>query len=291
MSTMPKDAPDAVLAAVLPAVRRFLADSPYGIALGGSHAKGTSDALSDVDVYLFAPAVVPRARRIEVVADVLGIAPEAVSSWGGDEPFEQAGTDFRFRDTEVECWIRSSTRIESVIEGAKRGEIRREYVGWAVAGFFDYVALGDIQAMRVVEDPSGMLARWKADVDPYPEPLRRAVLGRFTREAAFWPDSFHYRTAMERSDTLYTSAIVQQVVHALVQCVFALNGVYFPGDKKLASALDALPVRPEAFARRIQQLLFPGAEPDRTLLEEQRRALGALVSEVEKLVAGASKQG
>ena len=281
------DTPGALLAAVLPVVRRFRADphTAYGIALGGSHAKGTSDALSDVDVYLFAPAVLPGTQRIEVVAEAFGLAPEAVSSWGGDEPFEQGGTDFRFRNREVECWLRNTESIASVIDSAKRGEIRREYSVWAVAGFFDYVALSDIQAMHVVEDPFGLLSGWKAEVARYPESLRRAVLDRFTREAAFWPDNFHYRTAVERVDALYTSGIVQQVVHALIQSVFAVNGVYFPGDKKLGSALDALPVRPEAFAQRVQALLFPGAEPDRGLLEEQRRALGVLVADVESLVA------
>jgi hypothetical protein len=105
------------------------------------------------------------------------------------------------------------------------------------------------------------------------------------REAAFWPDNFHYETAVEREDTIYTSAIVQQVLHALVQVVFGLNRAYFPGDKKLTHALEKLPVKPEAFTSRLQTLLFPGKDPGVVELREQRRELGVLVTEVQQLVS------
>jgi hypothetical protein len=62
-----------------------------------------------------------------------------------------------------------------------------------------------------------MLARWKAQVAVYPEPLRDAILRQFMTEAAFWPDNPHYLSAIERGDVIYTSAIVQQVVQALIQ--------------------------------------------------------------------------
>ncbi|HEV2735959.1 MAG TPA: DUF4037 domain-containing protein [Longimicrobiaceae bacterium] len=275
--------PDLVLRELLPLLRRFC-PGEHGIALGGSHAKGGGDALSDVDVYLFADRVVPGARRRDLVLEALGEAAEAVS-WGRDEPFTGGGTDFTYRGTRVECWLRSSRQLQATIAACRRGEIRREHSVWAVMGFFDCVALADMRAMRIVEDPGGMLARWKAEVAVYPEPLRRALLGRFMAEAAFWPDNFHYASAVERADAIYVSGIVQQVAQALVQVVFALNGEYFPGEKRLDAALEKLPVVPPAFARRLRALLFSGEDPGVAELREQRRALGALVAEVERLVA------
>jgi len=38
--------PDTVVRELLPLVRAFCAGEPYGVALGGSHAKGTADAQS-----------------------------------------------------------------------------------------------------------------------------------------------------------------------------------------------------------------------------------------------------
>lgn len=281
---MEMESSELIVDNLLPLVRCFCV-GPYGIALGGSHAKGTSDDLSDVDIYVFAPRVLPRLDRSRMISDALGEAAADISSWGQDEPFVQGGTDFRFRGRPVECWLRNAEQVGAALAACKRGEIRREYSIWATMGFFDHVVLADVHAMRVVEDLYGLLARWKEMVATYPEALRQAILEQFMREAAFWPDNFHYETAVEREDTIYTSAIVQQVLHALVQVVFGLNRAYFPGDKKLTHALEKLPVKPEAFTSRLQTLLFPGKDPGVVELREQRRELGVLVTEVQQLVS------
>jgi hypothetical protein len=274
--------PDAVVRELLPLVRAFCAGDPYGIALGGSHTKGTGDAHSDVDVYLFADAFLPVARRGELVTARLGDAAQPVS-WGADEPFVEGGTDFSVDGIRVECWLRSARRVELTIGECLQGRIRREQAVWTAMGYFSYVALGDVQAMRVADDPQGMLARWKAQVATYPEPLREAILGRFLPEAAFWPENPHYLGAVERADVIYTSAIVQQALQALIQVVFALNREYFPGEKKLAGALEKLPISPPGFAARCEALLSPGAPPSVAALREQQRDLTALVSEVREL--------
>jgi hypothetical protein len=275
--------PDDLARRLLPLVREFCV-GPYGIALGGSHAKECGDAHSDVDLYLFADRVLPGGERRRRVIDALGEASGAVS-WGRDDPFVEGGTDFGHHGVRVECWLRSASHVERTIAACRRGEVRRDYVVWTVMGFFGHAALADVRSMRILEDAGGMLARWKAEVEAYPEPLRRALLGRFMREAAFWPGNFHYHTAIERADVIYTSGIVQQVAQALVQVAFALNREYFPGEKKLAGSLAALPLRPDAFPARLQSLLTIGKDPDVAALRGQRRELAALVAEMERLVA------
>lgn len=272
------DSAERLVRELVPLVRGFTA-GPAAIALGGSHAKGNGDALSDLDVYLFADAVLPARQRDERVTDALG-AGAGVQSWGGDEPFVQGGTDFLYHGLRVECWLRRVDEVERTIAAAVRGEIRREYSGWAVMGFFGHVALADVHTMRVVEDPLGTLARWKADVAVYPEALRRALIGRFLSDATFWPGNPHYASAVEREDVIYASAIVQQVVHAVIQVVFALNRAYFPGEKMLEERVETLPIRPADFAARLRGLLT-GADGIRA----QHRELGALVAETARLVA------
>jgi hypothetical protein len=273
--------PDLLVADLLPLLRRFCAGG-HGIALGGSCAKGTSDDLSDVDVYLFAHAVLPARERADLAAETLGESAQAVS-WGTDESFVQGGTDFTYRGHRVECWLRSVGGVERTIEECRRGEIRRDYVHWTVMGFFNYATLADLRTMRIVEDPHGVLGRWKEAVGRYPDALRREVLRRFGREAAFWPGNVHYETAVERGDVIYASGIVQQVLHAVIQVVFALNREYFPGEKGLAGALEKLAVRPPALAERVQALLAPAPHEGVEGLREQRRALAALVAEVADL--------
>lgn len=275
--------PQPVEGTLLPLLRQ-MCSGPYGIAVGGSHAKGSSDALSDVDLYLFAYRVLPGAHRSSLITEAFGERVHA-ASWGQDAPFVEGGTDFLYEGQRVECWLRNAEQVESAIAACKRGEIRREYSIWAVTGFFNYVVLADVQAMRIVEDPYGLLARWKADVSTYPEALRQAILRRFMREAAFWPENFHYQSAIARADIIYTTAIVQQVMQALVQVIFALNREYFPGEKKLSGSIGKLSVQPQAFAARLEALLLSlGKDVSEAQFEEQQQAMGALVADTKELV-------
>lgn len=274
--------PDEIVAGLLPMLRTWVAGD-YGIAIGGSYARGRGDSLSDIDIYLFANDVLPAARRDERVLAELG-AKARPESWGADEPFVQGGTDFWPAGQRVECWLRSTREVDRTLRACLGGEVRREYVVWTVMGFLSYTALADVHSMKVVDDPHGILARWKAAVATYPAALRQSILGRFMPEAAFWPENFHYRTAVQRADVIYTSAIVQQVLQALIQVVFALNHAYFPGEKRLAHAMETLPVQPSGFAQRVQELLTQ-ASVDVEGLEKQRRELAALVAEMRALVS------
>ncbi len=269
---------------LLPLLRAWVSDgqAKSGIALGGSYAKWIGDDQSDVDLYIFADMVLPGAQRSQLIVEHLG-PQTGVVSWGRDAPFEQGGTDFWYRGRKVEVWLRHSGQIGEMIAACCRGEIRRDWVRWTVQGFFNYVVLSDVYVMQVVDDPQGLLAGWKAAVETYPAPLREAILARFWPEARFWPQNFHYRTAIARADVIYTTGIVQQTLQALIQVLFALNRVYFPGEKKLAQTLDHLPLKPAALAERVQVLLYPGRPVSVDDLEAQRLELVALLDETEQL--------
>jgi predicted nucleotidyltransferase len=273
--------PEKLLADLLPVLSRSCRGS-YGIALGGSHAKNRSDRFSDLDVYVFTDAVLPARVRGALLLEAL---PDATQprSWGADDPFVQVGTDFDYQGVRIECWFRSAHHVASTLERCLRGEVRREYVAWTVMGFFNHVLLSDLQTMRILADPEGILARWQAAVRVYPEPLRRAILDRFMSEAQFWPENPHYRSGIERADLFYVSGIVQQVVQALIQVLFALNRVYVPGEKNLAAALATLPIRPDECELRLETLLrIPDGRPED--LRAQQSSLCGLVVDVAELV-------
>lgn len=157
-------------------------------------------------------------------------------------------------------------------------------------GFYNHCALSDLSKMIPLDDPYGLLARWKYEVGAYPPKLREAIVAAHLRAAKFWPDNFHYLSAVERGDVIYVTGIVQQVVNNLIQVVFALNRVYFPGEKKLDVALDHLATKPVAFTERIKRLVSPGVVPDVVFLRRQSAELAALVREVEALVMETSRQ-
>ena len=276
------DQPLDTAKSLLPLLRSLCAGD-YGIALGGAHAKGVDDSRSDLDLYVFArevPANAQRDRFCRQFADSI----HGVTSWGDDARFIQGGTDFYLAGLKVEVWFRQVDYIAGVIAECQQGIVKHDFVTWTVMGFFNHCTLSDLHEMMVLEDPAGMLAAWQAQIAEYPPALRQRILADYLGAALFWPDNFHYKSAVERGDLIYTAGIAQQVINNLIQVLFAYNRVYFPGEKKLAAALDHLPVKPGDFTRRVQRILFPQAAPDTDLLAWQRAELARLVDEVRALV-------
>ena len=267
---------------VIPLLRQFCVGE-YGIAIGGSHAKGISDEQSDVDIYLFAKLILPCDQRSALIEHEIE-KPGQVKSWGNDVEFVEGGTDFWYAGRKFECWLRNVQYVEKTLQMCEQGQVERTFVVWTVMGFYNYVVLSDIHGMQIVEDPYGFLGRWKAQIAKYPAALREAIVGRYLADAQFWPENFHYRSAVERGDILYTSGIVQLVVYALIQVVFALNRVYFPGEKKVGVVLEKLDLQPRDFNQRIRELVYPGDAGSIVHLQAQREALGRLVNEVKQLV-------
>ncbi|MBI5672171.1 MAG: DUF4037 domain-containing protein [Nitrospirae bacterium] len=273
---------DPLVTAMLPMLHK-LCDGQVCIAIGGSRAKGSADQWADLDIYLFSTTVRTCPDRETLVSALL---PEArnVTTWGCDDPFVEGGTDFLLDGIRVECWHRNQASVEAKLQASLNGEITRQYSAWAVMGFFDHTVLADIRTMHIVADAHGTINRWKQTVCVYPETLRRSLLQRFMREAAFWPNSPHYLSAIERVDLIYTNAIVQHTLHALIQVLFALNREYFPGEKQLINTMDKLALRPRGLSDRIRQILNPGMAIGRDQLAAQANALADLVVETKSLV-------
>lgn len=268
----------AKIDALLPLLRQF-PGAEYGIALGGAHAKSMDDAASDLDLYIFSTGARPAAER-ERLTRAFSTAISDIVAWDTSTPFEQGGTDFTFDGIRVETWYRARGHIEQTIADCIAGRIKTELVTWTPSGFYNYCTLSDLKSMVTVDDPAGMIAAWKAAIAAYPPQLKTAIVQSSLAAAGFWPWNVHYSSAVERVDVIYTSSIAQQVAHNLIQAVFALNEVYFPGDKKLAQALTRLPRLPERFVERVTALLHPAEPASADLLRAQKTELQQLVDAV-----------
>lgn len=248
-----------------------MTEGKCAIALAGAHAKGTADAASDIDLYVFAERAKPRAQRLELVRSIAdqGAAPWVddfdAAPWGG-------GMDFLYQGTPVEVVGRTLSRMDQVIGDCLAGKFEIIPAAWTSNGYYTFIYLCELSFIKPVWDPDGVLAAYRQKAAVYPEPLRRAILETFLGRAGTWMDNFHYESAVRRGDVLFTAPIVLHTVMDMVQVVFGLNRVYFTGDKKLEAALANMPYCPEAL-RPGQLDILLSTPRDTAHLERQRQLL------------------
>lgn len=225
------------------------------IALAGAHAKGVADASSDIDFYIFAEEAQPMELRralIESIADP-GTTPWLdetfdATPWGG-------GMDFMYQGTPVEVTARTFDRMNRVVDGCLAGEFEIIPATWTSNGYYTFIYLCELSFIMPVYDPEGTLAALQKKAAVYPEALRRSIVETFWGRANTWLDNFHYESAIERQDVLFTAPIVLHTILDLVQVIFALNHTYFSGDKKLEVALSKLPACPAILLKELRFLL------------------------------------
>ena len=272
----------AIVDELLPLIRSFTS-CEYGIAVGGAHAKGVADSESDLDIYLFTRGALKNSERESLTVRYSSKISDIVT-WGNEEPFDQGGSDFYFDKTKIECWLRNSDNISNSVSECKEGIVKQELVRWTTTGFYNHCCLSDLKHMIPIEDPCEILLKWQTDIREYPPKLREAIIQKHLSGARFWPNNFHYKSAVERQDIVYTTGIIQQVIHNLIQVLFAVNRAYFPGDKKLEQALGKLDILPERFIERMITLIFPAEKASVETLRAQQHNLQQLLKDVEIIV-------
>lgn len=240
------------------------------IALAGAHAKGVADAASDIDLYIFAERAKPYQQRLELIRRVADLGS---ASWV-DEQFDAApwggGMNFLYRGTPVEVSGRTLERMDQVVGDCLKGKFEIIPATWTSNGYYTFIYLCELSFIKSVWDPDGVLAEYQKKAAVYPEPLRRAILETFMGRIETWMDNFHYESAIRRGDILFTAPIVLHTLMDMVQVVFALNRVYFTGDKKLEAALSKMPFCPEALRPCQLDILLTAARDPETLAQQRR---------------------
>jgi predicted nucleotidyltransferase len=263
---------------LIASVLQGLAIGHYAIALAGSHAKGTADAASDIDMYLFVEEMVPydaQREAIRTIADkdqFLMISRDIEASpWGGE-------ISFVLNRVIVEVTVRSIRRMNTVITDCLEGKFEIIPATWTSNGYYTYCYLAEADFMKPLDDPYGILARWKDRVRIYPEKLKPAIINVFLQRSGTWIDNFHYVSAIGHGDILFTAPIVLHTVMDMIQVIYAINCRYFPGDKKLEEQLKKLPYCPILLTDNLE-LLFDN-QKEKKHLENQHAILKAIRQEL-----------
>jgi hypothetical protein len=215
------------------------------VVLTGSVSRGVADDVSDVEMLVVTPEQLELAECFEL-ARAAGL--EGLDTWGDQST--------------------STRRVFGYYEGVPFELIwwSRELAESSIDSFFsgDAPSSADAIACGVSLRTSGSLARWQARLADYPEELARSRI-----EAAALPwggfTPAGLLTLVRPTELLSrTEWMLDGAVRAL-RIVYALNRVWAPTTKRLASRAATLAVKPDRLAERIEEA-FTEPDPWRALL-------------------------
>lgn len=222
-----------------------------GVVLGGSRARGTHTADSDIDIGIYY-----NQDTLDLAA--LNAAAQAVDSehrenlisppgeWG---QWVNGGGWLVIDGYHVDFILRDIARVESEIRACKAGKVTAHYQTGHPHAYINAMYMGELAICKVLWDKNGGMSTLKADAERYPQELKRALIGFFSFEARF--SHMFAESNVDKDDAYYVTAHIVRAVSALNQVLFALNEEYCLNEKKAVKMIDGFAINPENYKNRI----------------------------------------
>lgn len=225
------------------------------VALGGSQARGTALAGSDIDLAIYyEPESPPDVAALQALARALDPRPEAdVTEPGAWGPWVNGGAWLVVDGQRVDWLYRDLARVRDVIAECHAGRITCDYQVGHPHGFHNHIYLAETLVCHPLHDPHGLLTTLKAEAAPYPEPLRQAIIRTYLWEAAFSLEIA--AKAAARADVTYVAGCLYRCAACLVQVLFALNRAPFLNEKGALALAATFPLLPDRFCPSLEHTL------------------------------------
>ena len=234
-----------------------------GVVLGGSYARGTQRATSDLDVGIYYHEAAPFAiEDIRQVAAGIAVPPDPVVTdfyaWGA---WVNGGAWLHTAVGKVDFLYRNLDQVRRTIDDARAGHVEHDYGQQPAYGFYSVAYLAETSSCLPLYDPAGEIAALKALVAVYPRDLKARLVADSLWSAEFTLD--HARDFAEGGDVYNTVGCLTRTAANLTQALFALNEVYFQSDKRVMATIAGFAQAPDSFASRVAAILaHPGATAD-----------------------------
>jgi Domain of unknown function (DUF4037) len=234
------------------------------VALAGSRTSPFADSQSDLDLYVYADAIVPTSLRAEIVRN----APRAEignSFWEpGDEWIDAdsgISIDVMFRTTR---WIQD--RLDSVLQRHEAS------VGYSTCFWYN------VRNSRALFDRSGWFKELQEKASqPYPEALQRAIVAKNYPILRSNLSSYlrQIELAVQRHDPVSLNHRAAAMLASYFDIVFAVNAQPHPGEKRLIELARALCLNlPSGMAEQVTAFL--SALPNNRVTERANAILEGL---------------
>lgn len=242
------------------------------VTLAGSQSTGMAQATSDLDMYVYVRAPIPLAERRRITTEQASRAEVDNQYWEpGDEWIDRAlqvGVDLMFRDP---AWIEE--QIDRVL-------VRHEAsVGYSTAFWHN------VRSSRVLFDRRGWFSALRSRAaQPYPEPLRRAIVAKNHPLLRRNLSSYRHQleSAIRRNDGVSINHRVAALLASYFDILFAINRLPHPGEKRQVQiALDRCARLPAGMVMQLDALLAACGGADAEILAR----LDALLDGLDALLA------
>ena len=216
------------------------------IALGGSEGAGEADALSDVDLYIYAEEPISAEDRRAIAADF-------ATRMEIDNRFWEPGDEWidRISGRGVDIMYRSPAWIEEQLERVLR---RHE----ASIGYSTCLWWNVLHSEALYDSEAWYAGLQQAARQPYPDPLREAIIAR--NLPILRRNISSYRRQIEiallRRDFVSVNHRVAAFLASYWDIVFAVNSLPHPGEKRILEHARRLCARlPEGCEETVEALL------------------------------------
>lgn len=228
------------------------------IAWGGSYSSAAADTASDIDLYVYLRSPLPPEQRVSFIrararyAEIDNQVTEPGDAWvEADSGIE---IDVMYRDPH---WIQD--QLDRVLVHHQASS------GYSTAFWYN------VLHSQPLFDRDGFFAALQAQAQqPYPEPLRRAIINRnypLLRDA-LWSYRQQITSAVGRSDLISANHRVAALLASYFDVLFAINRLPHPGEKRMiAYAIRDCPLLPRDMADQITALLLASAHASDEVLD------------------------
>lgn len=276
---------DALIGALVADLQQ--APGVVAVVLGGSRARGTHTAQSDIDLALYYwPDQPLDLTRLGALATAVDDArrPNVITAIGDWGPWINGGGWLTVRAMAVDLLYRDLRKVGEVVQECRAGRPHIAYQPGHPHGFITAIYLAEIALCRVLWDPTGVIAALKQTTSPYPAGLKAALIRQF-----FWEADFALKVAekaIPRQDVSYIAGCCFRSVSCLIQTLFALNDCYWMNEKGAVALASVFPLTPPRLAERIGAAFarLAPAEDALTLAIGELAQLGAETAELLGLV-------
>lgn len=254
------------------------------VVLGGSRARGTHHAHSDIDIGIYYDEAAgfnvddvnkiahkwDDERRENLVTN-LGEWGEWING-GGWLTVQGYHVDFIFRDIH---------RVEKVIDDCLSGHVSSHYHAGHPHAYLNVMYMGEVAICKILLDPNQRIAKLQDKTKPYPKPLKNALIAYFLFEAGF--SLMFAKDTVDQDDLSYVTGHCFRIISCLNHVLFALNEEYCINEKRAVRMIEGFDIKPKDYKKRIDQAIA-WLSPNFEQTKQALHILEDLISETELLV-------